>query len=526
MTDRKRRWICAGLILLFTVGLGFYGSKREQGEKEKKAVKTETQEEAIGEATEETENTEVAHIVMTYQTLGSQSRTAELEEVVEAVNKIARKEIGVEVELKVSEATDSFTDYPLWISQGEPIDLMILNYQDITGYVKSHMIVPLDTLLDSYGSGIREIMKNGDDLTQGSVYQGKTYGVTNVSGGVGSGGGIWISRQILHSVGIQYEENHIYSIEELDEILGRLKKRYPDSYPLGQITAGATSTTYMYYCENDWNISGSFTTGILKDGRICDFYETEEYYQFLLQLKEWYEKGYIFPDAAFTDEKQAELYQAGLILSKPFSSIPGMADDLMADDLVCLKTTDIWKGERGERAGFWVIPVTSKNQAAAMKFLNLMLTDTRIGNLFSWGIEGKHYVVKEDGTVTYPEGKDIATVGYRNPMGLYGDYSKIYRMQSKEEKEELDKYVRQTRIRKNQYEGFVYDKTNVADKLVKVQEVVQEYIPVLESGSVDLELYYPEFINALNQAGMRDIIEDKQSQFDAYLAEEEMDGDK
>lgn len=36
MTDRKRRWICAGLILLFTVGLGFYGSKREQGEKEKK----------------------------------------------------------------------------------------------------------------------------------------------------------------------------------------------------------------------------------------------------------------------------------------------------------------------------------------------------------------------------------------------------------------------------------------------------------------------------------------------------------
>lgn len=127
--------------------MDFTEVRREQGEKEKKAVKTETQEEAVDEATEETENTEVAHIVMTYQTLGSQSRTAELEEVVEAVNKIARKEIGVEVKLKVSEATDSFTDYPLWISQGEPIDLMILNYQDITGYVKSHMIVPLDTLI-------------------------------------------------------------------------------------------------------------------------------------------------------------------------------------------------------------------------------------------------------------------------------------------------------------------------------------------------------------------------------------------
>lgn len=131
MTDRKRRWICAGLILLFTVGLGFYGSKREQGEKEKKAVKTETQEEAVDEATEETENTEVAHIVMTYQTLGSQSRTAELEEVVEAVNKIARKEIGVEVKLKVSEATDSFTDYPTLDQSGRtnrPYDIKLSGY--------------------------------------------------------------------------------------------------------------------------------------------------------------------------------------------------------------------------------------------------------------------------------------------------------------------------------------------------------------------------------------------------------------
>lgn len=111
-------------------------------------------------------------------------------------------------------------------------------------------------------------------------------------------------------------------------------------------------------------------------------------------------------------------------------------------------------------------------------------------------------------------------------MGLYGDYTKIYEMQSQKEKKELETYRKQIRTRENQCEGFIYDKTNVADKLVMVQEVLKEYLPVLESGSVDLGIYYPKFIEALNQAGMRDIIEDKQSQLDAYLAEKEMGGDK
>ena len=526
MAGKKRNWISAGILVLFVAGISLYASGSFRDWKQKGDAAAEPQKEAVEQANEEEENTEVTHIVMTYQTLGQQSKLDDLDEVVEAVNEISRKEIGVEVELKVSEAIESFTDYPLWISQGEPIDLMILNYQDIIGYIKSHMIVSLDTLLDSHGSGIREIIENGDDITQGSVFQGKTYGVTNVSGTNASGGDIWISEQILHSVGVSFDENHIYSLDELDEIFGRLKKRYPDSYPLGQITAEATATTYMYYCENEWNLSGGFETGILQDGKICDFYETEEYYNFLLKLREWYEKGYIFPDAAFTDEGQSDLYQAGLILSKPFSSMPGMAEELGSEDLVCLKTTEIWKGERGEKSGFWVIPSTSRNQAAAMQFLNLMMTDTRIGNLFKWGIEGKHYIVKEDGTIAYPDGQSAATVGYRNPMGLYGDYTKIYEMQSQKEKEEVETYRKQIRIKESQCEGFVYEKTNVADKLVMVQEVLKEYLPVLESGSVDLDIYYPKFMEALNYAGMHDIIEDKQSQFDTYLAEKEMGGDK
>ena len=131
MAGKKRNWICAGILVLFVAGISLYASGSFRDWKQKGDTAAKPQKEAVEQATEEEENTEVTHIVMTYQTLGQQSKLDDLDEVVEAINEISRKEIGVEVELKVSEATESFTDYPLWISQGEPIDLMILNYQDL-----------------------------------------------------------------------------------------------------------------------------------------------------------------------------------------------------------------------------------------------------------------------------------------------------------------------------------------------------------------------------------------------------------
>lgn len=526
MENKKKKWIWTGGILLLMAAIAVVFGKRMPGKttsSDAGAAEQGTETDPNAEETKGDSETESTKIIMTYQTL-STSRTDDLDEVVEAVNEIARNEIGVEIELKVSAATDSFTDYPLWISQGEPIDLMILNYLDITGYIKTHLIQPIDDLLASYGSGIQAIIDGGEDISQGAVIQGKTYGVTNVFENKCSGGGLWISEALLSSAGETYDEDKIYTMEEIDELLEKLKEKEPDAYPLGQITSGITSTTYMYYQNADLSIPGGFGTGIIKDKTVCNFYASDAYERFLRQLQMWYDKGYIFPDAAFTDESQRDLYQSGVILTKPFVSEPGMADDMGADDLVCLKTTNVWENARGEKSGFWVIPVTSQHPDAAMKFLNLMLTDTRIGNLLKWGIEGKHYRKNGEDEISYPEGKNSTNIGYVNPMALYGDYSKIYRMESKERREDLERYQASVSQVEEKYQSFTYERTKVADKLVLVQAVLEKYLPVLESGSVDIDTYYPNFLEELDQAGMQDVIADKQEQLDAYL-QEKTDGE-
>ena len=56
---------------------------------------------------------------------------------------------------------------------------------------------------------------------------------------------------------------------------------------------------------------------------------------------------------------------------------------------------------------------------------------------------------------------------------------------------------------------------NVTNEIAALSAVVAQYVPALESGSVDIDVYYPKFVEALKAAGIDSVIADKQAQFDA-----------
>ena len=55
----------------------------------------------------------------------------------------------------------------------------------------------------------------------------------------------------------------------------------------------------------------------------------------------------------------------------------------------------------------WLIASTTDVPEAAMKFLELTYTDADVINLLIYGIEGRDYVMNEDGTVSYPEERTL-----------------------------------------------------------------------------------------------------------------------
>lgn len=467
------------------------------------------------------QNEDLDRVIMTFQTL-STSRLSGLQRIEDAINEISREETGVEVSFRTVDANDSFAAYPLWLSQGERIDLMVLNYQDIQSYIKNGQILPLNSLLEQYGAGIQRLIASGCDLTSGTTVGGKTYGLSVVPSSVGTGGGLWVPKRYLDEANFPYEAGKIYTIEEISVLLARLKELYPDRYPLGQVTAGNTFSTYNFFCGIQTLFGAGDISGDLdkESGKLINSYKTGEYRQFLAQMEEWYKLGYIYPDAAYTGFTSIELIRSGEILSIPLTSIPGMISETdVGEEVVCLYLSEIAKMPGNSRGTFWVIPATCRNPEQAMKFLDLMYTDKRIVNLFNWGEEGIDYLFIDAGeeVIVYPEGITQETASYHNPLGLYGDTRLAYSYGSGELKKQQEEYTRRAVPIVQEYTGFFFDESPVSTEAWRVRQVIDRYLPVLECGCVDLEENYNAFLTALDSAGIDAVIAEKQRQMDAWL---------
>ncbi len=473
------------------------------------------------------EGKDLPTVVMTFQTMGT-SRLDGLPRVEKAINEITAREAGFRVSFRTVDAVRAASEYPVWLSQGERVDLMVLNYVDITGYVTSGSLTPLDDLLTEYAPGILKLQENGTDVTGGAALDGVLYGLNAIQEFHGSGSGLWIPERYLRQAEINFDSERIYTMEELDALFAKLKALYPNACPFGQITAGRSFSSLGYIWSNPpfQAVSDSVNSGVLsEDGRtLVDFFETERYRTFLEWMHSWYEAGYIRPDAAYTGTEATELLKSGAVLSVPLSSTPGMfTDDAVGEKVVCLRTGPVGYGPNNSRTDIrWVIPNTAQEPEAAMTFLNMMYTDARIVNLLAWGTEGENYVIQNDetGIIAYPEGKDRNNVDYVNPLGLYGNQSLRYYMGSDELWREQEAYSAGAVPVGMEYAAFSFDSTSVTVERELVQQVLNRYLPVLESGCVDTDAVYPEFISALKEAGIDTVIAEKQRQLDAFLAEQ------
>jgi putative aldouronate transport system substrate-binding protein len=66
--------------------------------------------------------------------------------------------------------------------------------------------------------------------------------------------------------------------------------------------------------------------------------------------------------------------------------------------------------------------------------------------------------------------------------------------------------------------GFTYDPTTVQNQITALLNVKNEYYDAIGSGSVDPKTAIPKFNYALYNAGLQDVINLKQEQLDAWLA--------
>lgn len=108
------------------------------------------------------------------------------------------------------------------------------------------------------------------------------------------------------------------------------------------------------------------------------------------------------------------------------------------------------------------------------------------------------------------------TVGYSNPLGVYGNQSRMLTFDSKEVIEERRQYNKAALQKREEMQIFYFNPREVEIENAAVEKVIAEYVPILESGSVDTQRYYRQFLKELELAGIDNIIQEKQRQYDQW----------
>jgi putative aldouronate transport system substrate-binding protein len=145
------------------------------------------------------------------------------------------------------------------------------------------------------------------------------------------------------------------------------------------------------------------------------------------------------------------------------------------------------------------------------------------------GLEGRDWVdtglgsSEDDKVVTFPDGLDAFSVPYYAyfTCGIMGneyiDWLYVGADGTVSDRRAEHKEFMENAVISPIY-GFTMDTANVKTAVASISNVESQYLGGLLTGELDPDVYIPEFISALENAGINDVITEAQSQLDAWEA--------
>ena len=461
-------------------------------------------------------------VIMTYLYWGT--LPADFQMVEDAFNERLQQHVNAKVSWIPLSFSEIGTQPSLMISSGEKLDYMLCFGQ--TGFLDSvnkNMVIELDDLFAQYGSAIAADMT---DAMAGGYVDGKLYGIPSTRQR-GESKGIFFATEYLDKYSLDAHDGMSY--EELDAIFAAIKEGEGDAFsPL--VLSGSGLTTFEYFQKVDYLGSDPACGGMLHyDGsdQIINVFASDEYMEHCKWMRKWYEAGYINGDAITTTDSVQSFVQNGVGASYLLSTYWDMEANQelgLAMDMTMCNLTGTYAITNIFQANNWVIPITCEDPETTMQVINALYEDDVLINMIYWGIEDVHYLrdPEHEGYISYPEGVTNATSAYGNPLGLYGAVDKMYQMPGIENYfDKMEEYNNSiTDEMKSPYLGYIFNTKNVKTDFAAVNDVLTQYRASLESGSVDPETVIPEFISALEVAGINTIIEQNQADLNTWIAEQ------
>lgn len=446
-------------------------------------------------------------LVMAYSSTAA--GTDEQEMVEEAINEITRRKLGIEIEFQVA-----YENYPQKINHmlagKEQLDI-IYRYQDMdTNLLLNDSLWELEDLLEEYGQGIIDAV--GQNIINTCKVRGRLYGLPNNRDYAVGYDAYILQKDLLDKYNI--DASWINTIDDLEHLFAFIRNAEPD---IQVVASEGSSLLSNCYFANGMGDSLGVHMDYGQSRELVNLYETMEYKEALLRVRNWYLKGYT-QNTSGDKKTLRKRMEEGTLFSYVCRNKPGYEQQesySCGRDLVCIQLGENIITDNAPSAFQWSITKNTISPQKSMELLNLLYTDPEIMNLLSYGIEGEHYVFTEDGHITFPDGQNtnpfigdswkmpnqfITQVWEGNPLNLW---------------EEMRKFNEEA-IHGVDF-GFNFDFSTIATKYVALKEIRDKYTNILENGLVNPVEGLEEFNKELKANFVDEVIAEKQRQFDEFI---------
>lgn len=442
-------------------------------------------------------------VTLKWYTIGAEPKDLQLVE--DEANKYLEEKIGVNIDMNFIDYGEYSQKLGVIINSGEAYDLAFTCSWagDYLGNARKGAFLDLTPYLDNIGSEMKEAID--DRFWSGAEVDGGIYAVPNQKEICTAP--MWVfTKEYVDKYNIPYTELH--SLEDLEPWLKLIKENEPDVTPL-YITKGFSAPQYFEQLVDPVGIEYEDGSLVVKN-----MFETDKMKSTLETLRKYYQAGYINADSATAQDDKSVKRFVTKGDGQPYAEVLWSKD--LKYDVVASQITDSYITNASTTGSMIAVSKNSKNPDKAVEFLNLLNTDEYIRNLLNYGIEGTHYESVNDKQIKLTDKASDYSVGYYTLGNLF--ITKVLDNEPETKWDEFQEF--NDAAKESAVLGFKFDTSKVTNEIAAINNVLEEFKSTIYSGSVDVDEYLDKLNKKLKDQGIDRVIEEMQTQLDAWLAEQ------
>lgn len=400
-----------------------------------------------------------------------------VEDVQARINAILEERLGIYVRFLTFPFINYSEEMLKTLAGTDQVDVMLCMGSYVENWLCGNLL-PLNDLLAQHGQGVVKTVE--EDVIQSCAVNSVVYGIPNVRSYAITTDTYYLNTAVLERNGFCADE--IHTPEDLERVFSVVHENEPDAVILStNLQSIAVNRRYLNPQTPLVSVLDEETDHYI------NYFATEEYRSLLLQIRRWYQKGYVglYSETGRIKPVPGEVFalvrcgkpgaeqEVSQMFGQPYQEV-GFGSDIILQGTYTAITYTVTKNTVSAEQSMLLLNEMYQN-AELNELLSEVMASWLLPNLF------------------------LTEVGEGYPDDLW------------EQTQRFNREAERTRD-----VGFVFDPTTVMREYLEVCEVYERYRPILEDGIVEPDEGLARMLAELEAAGIENLLAEQNRQYAAW----------